>query len=78
MSWIEKRKAMNIVRNHNNDPAKVAELINTVNQSGGIAYASAKMNEYQQKALDLLKTMPKSESRNSLEQLVVFTTERKH
>jgi octaprenyl-diphosphate synthase len=69
---------MNIVRNHNNEPLKVAELINKVNHSGGIAYASAKMSEYQQKALDLLKTMPESESRNSLEQLVIFTTERKH
>jgi octaprenyl-diphosphate synthase len=78
MTWIEKRRAMNIVRNHNNEPPRVAELISKVNSSGGIEYAAGKMNEYQQKALALLHTMPESESRNSLEQLVRFTTERKH
>ena len=78
MTWLEKRRAMNIVRRHNNEPHKVAELITTVNKSGGIAYADGKMREYQQKAIALLHTMPESESRSSLEQLVMFTTERKH
>ena len=78
MTWLEKRRAMNIVRNHNNEPLKVAELITRVNSSGGIEYAAGKMREYQQKAIALLNTMPESESRNSLEQLVMFTTERKH
>jgi len=36
------------------------------------------MREYQQKAIALLHTIPESESRSSLEQLVMFTTERKH
>jgi octaprenyl-diphosphate synthase len=78
MTWIEKRHAMNIVRIHNNEPHKVSELIAKVNSSGGIEYAAAKMREYQQKAIALLYTMPDSDSRNSLEQLVIFTTERKH
>ncbi len=78
VSWNQKRQAMNIVRRHNNEPDKVAELIARVNSSGGIEYASVKMREYQQKAIALLNTMPESESRNSLEQMVMFTTERKH
>ncbi len=78
MTWSEKRRAMNIVRRHNNEPQKVAELIATVNNSGGIKYATEKMREYQQKAIALLNTMPESDSRCSLEQLVMFTTERKH
>jgi octaprenyl-diphosphate synthase len=78
MSWVEKRRAMNIVRRHNNEPHKVTELITKVNKSGGIAYATEKMREYQQKAIELLNTMPVSDSRVSLEQLVMFTTERKH
>ena len=78
MTCSEKRRAMNIVRRHNNEPQKVAELIATVNKSGGIKYANEKMREYQQKAIALLNTMPESESRCSLEQLVMFTTERKH
>ncbi|MFZ4548263.1 MAG: polyprenyl synthetase family protein, partial [Bacteroidales bacterium] len=75
MTWLEKRRAMNIVRNHNNEPHKVTELINKVNLSGGIEYAAGKMREYQQKAIALLNTMPESDSRISLEQLVMFTTE---
>jgi octaprenyl-diphosphate synthase len=77
-SWSEKRKAMNIVKNHNNDPEKVAELIKRVNESKGIEYAVQKMKEYQNKAFELLYTFPESPSRCSLEQLVMFTTERKH
>jgi octaprenyl-diphosphate synthase len=77
-SWSEKRRAINIVRNHNNEPEKVAELIQKVNQSKGIEYAIQKMKEYQSKAFDLLNTFPESPSRFSLEQLVIFTTERKH
>lgn len=77
-SWDEKRKAKNIVKNHNDEPAKVAELIRKVNESGGIEYATGKMIEYRQKALDLLLSVPESPSRHALEQLVIFTTERKH
>ena len=76
--WADKRRAINIVRNHNNEPEKVAELIQKVNQSKGIEYAAQKMKEYQAKAFDLLNTFPPSPSRTSLEQLVIFTTERKH
>jgi len=78
MTWWEKHKAMNIVRRHNDEPQRVAELISLVNSSGGIDYATEKMREYRQKAIDLLNTMPASESRNSLEQMVIFTTERRH
>lgn len=77
-TWTEKRRAMNIVRNHNNDPEKVNELIQKVNESKGIEYATQKMKEYQAKAFEILYTFPESPSRCSLEQLVMFTTERKH
>lgn len=77
-TWVEKRRAMNIVKNHNNEPEKVAELIQKINESKGIEYAVQKMKEYQSKAFDLLNTFPESPSRCSLEQLVIFTTERKH
>jgi octaprenyl-diphosphate synthase len=77
-NWLEKRSAMNIVKNHNNEPEKVAELIQKVNESKGIEYATRQMKEYQSKAFDVLNTFPESPSRSSLEQLVIFTTERKH
>ncbi len=75
-SYSEKRKIINIIKNHNNNPAKVSEVINKVNNSGGINYAKEKMMEFRNKALDLLAEFPESSSRNSLEKLIVFTTER--
>ncbi|MCX6232215.1 MAG: polyprenyl synthetase family protein [Bacteroidetes bacterium] len=75
--FLEKRKAINIVKHHHNKPEKVAQLIGKVNNSGGIEYARDKMNEYKDKALGLLSEMPDSEAKTAMEQLVLFTIERK-
>lgn len=76
-AFFEKRKIINIVKNNNNDPLKVAEVIKFVMSSGGIEYAEKKMHELKDEAIALLKTFPESESRNSLEQLVLFTVNRR-
>jgi octaprenyl-diphosphate synthase len=73
---MEKRWIVNTVKNHNTDHARVERLIEKVNESGGITYAREKMLEYRQKAIDLLNEFPESTYRDSLNQLVVFTTER--
>jgi octaprenyl-diphosphate synthase len=72
----DKRRTIRIIKNHHDEPARVAEIINQVNNSGGISYARSKMLEYRQKALDMLITLPHNEARESLEKLVMFTTER--
>jgi len=72
----EKRWIVNTVKNHNTDPSRVNELINKVRTSGGILYAKEKMLENRKKAIDLLHSFPENSYRNSLEQLVIFTTER--
>ena len=77
-SFFDKRRIINTVKNNNNDPVKVAHVIDFVLKSGGIEYASTKMNEYKEKALQMLSEYTESESRSSLEQLVKFTTERKN
>ena len=46
-------------------------------QYGGIEYASNKMIEYRDKALLLLHQFPTSETRDALEELVRYTTDRK-
>ncbi len=46
-------------------------------QSGGIRYATEKMLEFMNSAIDLLHEFPANEARNSLEQLIEFTIERK-
>jgi len=72
----EKRKTIRVIKNHHDDPARVAEIIKQVNQSGGINYARDKMLEYRQKAMNMLQDMPENEARESLRQLVIYTTER--
>jgi octaprenyl-diphosphate synthase len=72
----EKRKVINVVKNHNNNPGRVNQVIDQVNHSGGIEYATKKMYEYQQKAFDLLNEFPESPMRKSFEELVKFTVER--
>ena len=73
----EKRKVVNIIKNHNTNPEKVRQVIDLVNQGGGIEYARQKMKEYHDEALGILEEFPESPSRNSLRDLVNYTIERK-
>jgi octaprenyl-diphosphate synthase len=71
-----KKRMINMVKNHNDDPAKITAIIDFVNNTGGLRYAETQMKKYRDEAFDILKTFPESESRTGLEQLVSFTTER--
>ncbi len=75
--FSDKRKIINIVKNHNDKPEKVSEVIDFVFAKGGIQYAEKVMNEYKDKALLALHRTPASDARRSLEQLVIYTTQRK-
>jgi len=72
----ERKRIINLVKNHNDDPEKIDQIIRFVKESGGLGYAETQMKKYQEEAFEILNTFPKSESRESLEQLVRFTTER--
>jgi octaprenyl-diphosphate synthase len=74
--FTDKRWIVNTVKNHNSEKERVAKLIGKVVENGGIMYAKERMLEYRQKALDLLQDFPDSNYRTSLEQLVIFTTDR--
>lgn len=76
-SFFEKRKIINLVKNHGNDNKKVQEVIDFVIQSGGMEYSKQIMNKYQEEAFKILSTFPDCESKTGLEQLVRYTTERK-
>lgn len=72
----EKRRIIGIVRNESDKPRKVKEVIAYVKQSGGIEYAVEKMNRFHREALGILDTLPDSDYRKSLRDLVQFTIER--
>ncbi|MDB5145309.1 MAG: polyprenyl synthetase family protein [Mucilaginibacter sp.] len=72
----ERKRIINLVKNHNDDPKKIEQIIRFVNDTGGLQYAENQMKIYQEEAFKILNTFPPSDSRESLEQLVRFTTER--
>ena len=72
-----KKEIIYIVKNNNNDKAKVKFVIDNVVSYGGIDYAEQKMNEYRDKALLTLHSFPESPARAALEELVRYTTDRK-
>ena len=72
----QKRNIIKLVKNHNEDPEKVAEVIEFVRSSGGLDYATQKMLMYQQEAFDILNEFPDNVYKEGLKELVKFTTER--
>jgi octaprenyl-diphosphate synthase len=77
-SYLEKRQIINTVKNHGNDPDKVAHLIEKARKSGGIDYSRKMMKTYLNKAFEILNSFPESTWRKSLHDLVQFTIEREN
>ncbi len=74
----EKRKIIYIIKNQNKDPAKIKYVLAKVIEAGGIKYAAKKMVEYRDEALRILSEFPESDIRKGLEELVMYTTDRKY
>jgi len=72
----DKRRIIKIIKKYNTDKVKVNEVIEFVRKSGGLEYAEKIMNEYRADAFEILKDLPSSEAKNSLEELVLYVTER--
>ncbi|MCK5079641.1 MAG: polyprenyl synthetase family protein [Bacteroidales bacterium] len=72
----DKRRIINIIKNHNTDPDKVTGLIQEVIDGGGITYAEEKMIHYRDQALAILDSFDASPARKSMSDLVLFTIER--
>jgi octaprenyl-diphosphate synthase len=73
----DKKRIVNTVKNHHDNPARVAEVVKYVQTSGGLEYAEKRMKEFQSKALEILMTFEKTEIRDSMESLVEYVIERK-
>ncbi|TFF34313.1 polyprenyl synthetase family protein [Mucilaginibacter psychrotolerans] len=75
-SAADKKRIINLVKNHNDEPKKIAEIVSFVRQKGGLEYSEIQMKKYQESAFAILDTFPPSPARTGLQQLVRFTTER--
>jgi octaprenyl-diphosphate synthase len=73
-----RRQIIKIVKNNNNDKAKVKWVIERVEAAGGIRYAMEKMEAYKKEALSVLYEFPESPIRKGLEDLVLYVTDRKY
>ncbi|MDR2122504.1 MAG: polyprenyl synthetase family protein [Flavobacteriaceae bacterium] len=73
-----KKWLINSIKNHNKNKERVAEIIEFVKKNGGLEYTVEKMNEYKQKAMDILFSFPKDENRDSLELMLNYVIERKN
>lgn len=77
VGWLEKKKVIYTIKNHSENTKKVKEVIQFVKDNGGLAYATNKMLAIKQEALGLLQTFPDNQARQSLEDLINYTIERK-
>lgn len=73
----ERKRIINLVKNHEDKPEKIQEIIDFVNAQNGVAYANKKMLQYQEEAFEILNTFPDGDAKKGLEELVRYTTERK-
>ncbi|MBK8668244.1 MAG: polyprenyl synthetase family protein [Saprospiraceae bacterium] len=71
-----RNKIINYIKNESQNDERVKEVISFVKSMDGLQYAEKVMNGYTDDAIEILKTFPESDARNSLEQLVYFFTTR--
>ena len=73
-----RRKLIFIIKNENTQKDKIKFVLDSVEKSGGIKYATLKMLAFRDEALDILYEFPDSDVRRALEELVRYTTDRKY
>jgi octaprenyl-diphosphate synthase len=74
----QRKEMIYVLKNKNRDKTSVRQVIDFVKKKGGIEYAEKKMDAYRNESIEILHEFPASQVRDGLEQLVRFTTERKH
>jgi octaprenyl-diphosphate synthase len=72
----EQSGILKLVKNSKKSSKAVEQVIAFVQKNGGIEYSTQKMNEYKDKALEVLALYPESEYRVSLENLANYIVER--
>lgn len=73
----KRKEIIRIIKKHNDRPKKVQEVVDFVNQSGGLEYARSKMEMHLENARELLSEFPSSVERSALEELIIYTGKRK-
>lgn len=73
----ERKRILGLIKRKNKNSAVVQELIELVTEKGGLEYATQKMNEFRDKAVDAIMEFEDGEARKSLIELMNYITTRK-
>lgn len=72
-----RHRVISTIKRHHDNPKRVAEVMEYVRNSGGIAYAQSQMVKYHSQALELINHFPSSEAKTSLVALTNYVMDRK-
>jgi len=77
VSSAERKKIISIIKKRYQDNNKVEGIVELVRNYGGLKYAEEKMNEYRDKAIEILAEFEDSPAKFSLSELVKYSASRK-
>lgn len=72
----DKDWVINSIKNHNKDKKRVNKVIDFVKNSGGLDYATSKMHQFQDEALQILAQYSESDYKSSLKLMVDYVINR--
>ena len=72
-----KKHILNIIKNHNHNDEKVAEIIEIVKKRGGVEYAKMKMKNYHNEAITILNEFKNNDANKALKLLLDYVINRK-
>ncbi len=73
---LERKRILRLIKRKNKNSEVVKELVELVKEKGGLEYASQKMKEFRDKAIQGLMEFEENEARNSLIELMNYITTR--
>jgi octaprenyl-diphosphate synthase len=76
VSRSEHKQVIKTIRGYDSDRKRFRFLVDFVKTNGGIDYAEKRMLEFQNKAFDILGSFEPSPYRDSMKNLVIYTTKR--
>lgn len=72
----DRQRILNLIGHKNIPPSKVRDLVDLVVSKGGIQYATGKMAEFRDKAIQGLRDFPENKARDSLIELMDYLIKR--
>jgi len=75
-SWLEKRRILKLVRDAEDKPGNVEEVVRFVRDNGGLDHAKKVMDQFRDQAVELLNSLPDTPHRQSLQLMIDYTISR--